>query len=182
MAFLPIESNLCVYNGVEFRTGRGLFVSIEVMLHICMMYIHTLEMNSVFFLHSFRRLRPIQLQFSSFAENGISLFFIFVHLFVFSANHFQMNGNVDLQVGATTQQQKPLTDFKLLVDPALGKGAQKIYRHNGIVPNDPTYPPVIPKDPRNATAYRLRQRLEPLELPVARYTHIMPNCNTKIKY
>lgn len=87
-----------------------------------------------------------------------------------------MNGNVDLQVGATTQQQKPSTDFKLLVDPVLGKGAQKIYRHNGIVPNDPTYPPVIPKDPRNATAYRLRQRLEPLELPVARYN----NSRTKL--
>lgn len=86
-----------------------------------------------------------------------------------------MNGNVDLQVGATTQQQKPLTDFKLLVDPVLGKGAQKVIRWNGIVANDPTYPPVIPKDPRNATAYRLRQRLEPLELPVARYMQINAN-------
>lgn len=80
-----------------------------------------------------------------------------------------MNGNVDPQVGATTQpQQKALVDFKLLIDPALGKGQQKIYRYNGVMPTDPAYPPVIPKDPRNAAAYRLRQRLEPLELPVAR--------------
>lgn len=83
-----------------------------------------------------------------------------------------MNGNVESQSGtsnnhqSTAPQQKQ--DYKLLVDPFLShKGAQKVYRYNGIVPNDPNYPIVIPKDPRNP-AIRLRQRLDPIELIVPR--------------
>lgn len=67
------------------------------------------------------------------------------------------------------QQQKPATDYKLLIDPFLGKGPTKIYRYNGVVPNDTTFPQVVLKDPRNAAAIRIRQRLEPIELPVPRY-------------
>lgn len=82
----------------------------------------------------------------------------------------QMNGSVDPQAqgGPSTQPQKPTSDYKLLVDPLLQKAPAKVYRHNGI-PTDPTFPPVlVVKDPRNITALRLRQRLEPIELPVPR--------------
>lgn len=87
-----------------------------------------------------------------------------------------MNGNVDPQCGSSSQlpphqqqpQQKPTSDYKLLVDPCLGKGPTKIYRYNG-APSDPTFPPVlVVKDPRNIAAIRLRQRVEPIELPIPR--------------
>lgn len=88
-----------------------------------------------------------------------------------------MNGNIDPQSGSNSNSssscsaatvQKPIQDYKLIVDPFLMKASQKIYRYNGIVPNDPNYPPVILKDPRNAKAIRLRVRLDPIELPVPR--------------
>lgn len=80
-----------------------------------------------------------------------------------------MNGNVDLQGGTTSH--KNVHDYKLLVDPFLVKGqTQKIYRYDGIVPGDVQYPPVTVKDPRNVKALKLRQRLEPIELAVPRFT------------
>lgn len=87
-----------------------------------------------------------------------------------------MNGNIDPQGGnhsnsssnSTTSLQKPVQDYKLIIDPFLVKASQKIYRYNGVVPNDANYPQVILKDPRNAKAIRLRVRLDPIELPVPR--------------
>lgn len=83
-----------------------------------------------------------------------------------------MNGNIDPQVGSnsssTAALQKPVQDYKLIVDPFLVKASQKLYRYNGIVPNELNYPPVILKDPRNAKAIRLRVRHDPIELPVPR--------------
>lgn len=86
-----------------------------------------------------------------------------------------MNGNIDPQSGNNSNSgcsaaaiQKPIQDYKLIVDPFLVKAPQKIYRYNGIVPNDPNYPQVILKDPRNAKAIRLRVRLDPIELAVPR--------------
>ncbi|XP_031623064.1 histone-lysine N-methyltransferase SETD1 [Contarinia nasturtii] len=82
-----------------------------------------------------------------------------------------MNGNVDPQGGGNSSGaalQKPVQDYKLIIDPFLVKAPQKIYRYNGIV-NDPAYPQVILKDPRNAKAIRLRVRLDPIELPVPRF-------------
>lgn len=85
-----------------------------------------------------------------------------------------MNGNIDPQGGSNSNSsgaippQKPVQDYKLIVDPFLVKAQQKIYRYNGIVPNDPNYPQVILKDPRNSKAIRLRVRLDPIELPVPR--------------
>lgn len=86
-----------------------------------------------------------------------------------------MNGIIDPQGGShssscssTAILQKCVQDFKLIVDPFLVKAPQKIYRYNGIVPNDPNYPQVILKDPRNAKAIRLRVRLDPIELSVPR--------------
>ena len=65
------------------------------------------------------------------------------------------------------QQQLRPRNFKLLSDPTLVKGVTKVVRYDGIVPNDSTYPPVIPRDPRNPVA-RIRQRMEPLVLSVPR--------------
>lgn len=81
-----------------------------------------------------------------------------------------MNGNIDPQSSgnsSSTAVQKPIQDYKLMVDPFLVKAPQKIYRYNGIV-NDPNFPQVVLKDPRNAKAIRLRVRLDPIELPVPR--------------
>jgi hypothetical protein len=59
-------------------------------------------------------------------------------------------------------------NYKLLVDPALVKGASaKLYRYDGIVPNDASYRPPVPRDPRSHLT-RIWTRLETLELPVPR--------------
>lgn len=88
-----------------------------------------------------------------------------------------MNGNIEPQGGSNSNSssnssivpgmQKPLQDYKLVVDPFLVKAPQKIYRYNGIVPNDPSFP-VILKDPRNAKKINLRMRIDAMELPVPR--------------
>lgn len=58
-------------------------------------------------------------------------------------------------------------NFKLLVDPMItGKKEAKLYRFEGIIPNDPTPPPVV-RDPRNRIT-ALSKRLEPLDLPIPR--------------
>ncbi|XP_026682209.1 histone-lysine N-methyltransferase SETD1 [Diaphorina citri] len=60
-------------------------------------------------------------------------------------------------------------NYKLLMDPFLIKGCTKLYRYEGIVPNDPTYPPVVVKDPRSAMSKVLWSKLEPLDLPVPQF-------------
>lgn len=63
--------------------------------------------------------------------------------------------------------QKQLRSYKLLVDPALVKGATKLYRYDG---NDPTLPTVQLRDPRNNLGLtRYWTRLETLDLPVPRF-------------
>ncbi|XP_052888970.1 histone-lysine N-methyltransferase SETD1 [Anopheles moucheti] len=92
-----------------------------------------------------------------------------------------MNGTVENNTMANTPpvpgasaagnmlaQQKAARNFKLLVDPFLHRGTQKIYRYDGVVPGDPSHPPVIPRDPRNPLA-RIRSRVEPLDIPVPRF-------------
>lgn len=69
---------------------------------------------------------------------------------------------------ANATGHKPLHDYKLLVDPALVKGGVKLYRYDGVVPNDPTLSVHGTKDPRNVKAIRLRTRLDPIELVVPR--------------
>ncbi|KAG5900058.1 hypothetical protein JTB14_016032 [Gonioctena quinquepunctata] len=59
-------------------------------------------------------------------------------------------------------------NYKLLVDPFLVKGAAKLYRYDGVVPNDASCPPVIPRDPRSHLT-RIWTRLETLDLPVPRF-------------
>ncbi|XP_058822161.1 histone-lysine N-methyltransferase SETD1 isoform X2 [Topomyia yanbarensis] len=70
--------------------------------------------------------------------------------------------------GAVHHQGKAPRNYKLIADPFIHKGVPKIYRYDGIVPGDPTYPPVIPRDPRNPLA-RIRSRLETLDIPVPRF-------------
>lgn len=75
-------------------------------------------------------------------------------------------GGTTAAAGLVDGSTKILRNYKLLLDPLLVKGAQKVYRYDGIVPDDPSYPPVFPCDPRKPPA-RVR-RLEPMELIVPR--------------
>ena len=59
-------------------------------------------------------------------------------------------------------------NYKLVVDPFLVKGSAKLYRYDGNVPNDPTYPPVQVRDPRSQIT-RIWTRLETLDIPVPRF-------------
>lgn len=84
-----------------------------------------------------------------------------------------MNGSgagFDLDVGGNVGpvdgNNKISRNYKLILDPLLVKGAQKVYRYDGVVPDDPSYPQVFPCDPRKPVA-RVR-RLEPMELIVPR--------------
>lgn len=70
--------------------------------------------------------------------------------------------------GATSCQQKAPRNYKLIADPFLHKGVPKIYRYDGIVPGDKSYPVVTPRDPRNPLA-RIRSRLEVHDIPVPRF-------------
>lgn len=78
-----------------------------------------------------------------------------------------MNGTMDRnsQTHGGTKQPR---NYKLVVDPFLVKGASKLYRYDGVVLNDPNYPPVVPRDPRSHLT-RIWTRLETLDLPVPRY-------------
>ncbi|XP_024939725.1 histone-lysine N-methyltransferase SETD1 [Cephus cinctus] len=66
------------------------------------------------------------------------------------------------------QTSQKLRNYKLLVDPFLVKGATKLYRYDGAVPGDPTYPLVQLRDPRSQLT-RIWTRLEQLDLPVPRF-------------
>lgn len=100
----------------------------------------------------------------------ISILHDLLFLFFFFLK-FQMNGVVDPNpvVGTPTAQQKPIVDYKLLVDPFLVKAQNKLYRYNGVIPNDPNNHPILLKDPRNVKAIKLRTRVDPIELIVPRY-------------
>lgn len=78
-----------------------------------------------------------------------------------------MNGVMD-RVGHAQGNAKQPRNYKLVVDPFLVKGNTKLYRYDGIVPNDASYPPVVPRDPRSHLT-RIWTRLETLELPVPRF-------------
>ncbi|KAK6640665.1 hypothetical protein RUM44_012362 [Polyplax serrata] len=59
-------------------------------------------------------------------------------------------------------------NYKMLADPFIVKGAAKLYRYDGLVPGDPSYPPVTPKDPRPPLTW-IWARMETLDLPVPRF-------------
>jgi len=59
--------------------------------------------------------------------------------------------------------------FKMLVDPLIHRGAQKMVRYDGsIVPGNPHHVPPTPMDPRKRLPNALWRRLEAMELPVPR--------------
>ncbi|KAK4878406.1 hypothetical protein RN001_010912 [Aquatica leii] len=78
-----------------------------------------------------------------------------------------MNGTME-RSGQSHGNAKQPRNYKLVVDPFLVKGNTKLYRYDGVVPNDPSYPPVIPRDPRSHLT-RIWTRLETLELPIPRF-------------
>ncbi|EFX83765.1 hypothetical protein DAPPUDRAFT_47657 [Daphnia pulex] len=59
-------------------------------------------------------------------------------------------------------------NWKLLTDPLIIKGAVKLFRYEGQVQGDPTYPVVHVRDPRSQIQ-RLWSRPEVLDLPVPRF-------------
>jgi histone-lysine N-methyltransferase SETD1 len=87
-----------------------------------------------------------------------------------------MNGNESNRGTSSSQTQhsslpsKPVRNYKLLSDPFITKGAPKIYRYDGIVPNEPNHPVVIPRDPRpRSTTNRIRNKYDQMDFPVPRY-------------
>ncbi|KAM8703218.1 hypothetical protein ACLKA7_007924 [Drosophila subpalustris] len=60
-------------------------------------------------------------------------------------------------------------NFKLLADPQLLKCGSKLYRYDGLVPGDPTYPTITPRDPRNPLIRIRAKPVEPLMLVVPRF-------------
>lgn len=59
-------------------------------------------------------------------------------------------------------------NWKLIIDPFIIKGSTKLFRYEGQVPGDPTYPVVSVRDPRPQLP-RLWCRLEVTDLPVPRF-------------
>lgn len=65
--------------------------------------------------------------------------------------------------------EKPIgSNWKLIADPFFGQVPNKIYRFDGIVPNDSSYPEVIVKDPRTFQ-YKNKVTNLPICLPVPIY-------------
>lgn len=60
-------------------------------------------------------------------------------------------------------------NFKLLADPQLLKCGSKLYRYDGIVHGDPTYPTITPRDPRNPLIRIRAKPVEPIMLVVPRF-------------
>lgn len=59
-------------------------------------------------------------------------------------------------------------NWKLIIDPFLIKGSTKLFRYEGQVPGDPTYPVVHLRDPRSQIS-RIWSRLDVLDLPLPRF-------------
>lgn len=78
-----------------------------------------------------------------------------------------MNGSMEPRAGGHSNvPAKQPKNYKLIVDPFLVKGAAKLYRYDGNVP-DGACAPITPRDPRSQLT-RIWTRLEVLDLPVPR--------------
>lgn len=64
-------------------------------------------------------------------------------------------------------------NWKLIADPALGKAPVKIYRYDGIIPNDPSCPEVIVQDPRTFKSKNKTISL-PIELSIPKFKVCTP--------
>lgn len=79
-----------------------------------------------------------------------------------------MNGVRPVQQD-TSHGEKKKRNYKLLVDPAMKKGAVKVYRYDGVVPGQENlYPPVQVRDPRSRLTL-LWARTEVSDLPVPKF-------------
>lgn len=79
-----------------------------------------------------------------------------------------MNGVRPVQQDVSHGEKKK-RNYKLLVDPALKKGAVKVYRYDGVVPGQENlYPPVQVRDPRSRLTL-LWARTEVADLPVPKF-------------
>ncbi|XP_068623377.1 histone-lysine N-methyltransferase SETD1 isoform X2 [Battus philenor] len=80
-----------------------------------------------------------------------------------------MNGGMEHRTpGHNAVLHKAPKNYKLLMDPCLVKGATKLYRYDGCVPGDASYPPVQCRDPRSALS-RIWNKLEAADLPIPRF-------------
>ncbi|XP_069357216.1 histone-lysine N-methyltransferase SETD1 isoform X2 [Maniola hyperantus] len=80
-----------------------------------------------------------------------------------------MNGGMEHKTpGHNAVLHKAPKNYKLLIDPLLVKGATKLYRYDGSVPGDPSYPPVQCRDPRSQLS-RIWNKTEPADLPLPRF-------------
>lgn len=82
--------------------------------------------------------------------------------------HIAMQGYRDGNVFNPASQTRMHRNFKLLADPQLLKCGTKLYRYDGVVPGDPTYPTITPRDPRNPLIRIRAKPVEPLMLVVPR--------------
>ncbi|GFS95259.1 histone-lysine N-methyltransferase SETD1B-A [Nephila pilipes] len=65
--------------------------------------------------------------------------------------------------------EKKKRNYKLIIDPALKKGPEKVYRYDGVVPGlEKYYPPVHVRDPRSRLS-TLWAKTEPADLIVPRF-------------
>ncbi|XP_053617378.1 histone-lysine N-methyltransferase SETD1 isoform X2 [Plodia interpunctella] len=80
-----------------------------------------------------------------------------------------MNGGMEHKTpGHNAVLHKAPKNYKLLMDPFLVKGATKLYRYDGCVPGDASYPPVQCRDPRSQIP-RIWNKIEPADLPVPKF-------------
>ncbi|ALC47945.1 Set1, partial [Drosophila busckii] len=79
-----------------------------------------------------------------------------------------MQGFRDGNVSHSLTQAK-IRNFKLLADPQLLKCGSKLYRYDGVVTGDSTYPMITPRDPRNPLIRIRAKPVEPLLLVVPRF-------------
>ncbi|XP_011200659.3 histone-lysine N-methyltransferase SETD1 isoform X1 [Bactrocera dorsalis] len=86
-----------------------------------------------------------------------------------SSAHSNGNNLDQNNTGCNMQlQSKTLRNFKLLSDPALVKGASKVYRYDGITPEQP-YSSIVPRDPRNPIVRLRAKPVDPLVLILPRF-------------
>ncbi|GBN69887.1 Histone-lysine N-methyltransferase SETD1B [Araneus ventricosus] len=92
----------------------------------------------------------------------------FINCLVYSKKDKEMNG-VRPVLGDPAEKRK--RNYKLIVDPLLvkGKGTEKIYRYDGVVPGlEKYYPPIQVRDPRSRLS-TLWAKSEPADLIVPRF-------------
>ncbi|XP_037076311.1 histone-lysine N-methyltransferase SETD1-like [Pollicipes pollicipes] len=85
------------------------------------------------------------------------------------SDHQRINASHHQQIHSAKEKQAPKCKaFKLLSDPCIIQGAGKVYRYDGRVPNDATYPTVQVRDPRPPLT-RIWSRMEVVELSVPKF-------------